>query len=137
MSDDLRDIQPDDLIAIPICNHSWGNTPHVGHEIFRVIKRTATQAQAVKVTSGGSVVRIRVADGKVLGSRIYSRAKRASPELVAEVEAQSDLRRRHFIACNKLHDLDSSSMRRLNTAQLEALADAWERVKAMTPEKAA
>lgn len=133
----LTHIKVGDLIAIPAYNRSFGSTPHVGHEIYRVIKRTATQAEAVKNELGGSGIRIRVADGKVIGED-YIRAVEATTELIAQHKTQADIRRRHIESECKLEDLVLALTRRkLTTDQLEALAASWDQIKAIGPKEAA
>lgn len=134
----LTHIQPGDLIAVPINNtNRWDRrTPKIEHEIYRVTKRTATQAEAVRI-HGSITIRIRVADGKVIGQD-YTRAIEATPELVARHKAQTEHRQRHIVAKRMLEDLERALTRsQLTTVQLEALAEAWEQVKAMGPKEAA
>lgn len=126
----LTHIKVGDLIAIPVSNRSFVNTPHVNHEIYRVIKRTATQAEIAKNDFRGSSIRIRVADGKVIGGRDYIRALEATPELIAQHKAQTEIRRRHIVSTRNLEDLRLALDRRtLTTAQIEALAAAWEHIQ--------
>lgn len=133
----LTHIQVDDVIAVPASHaNRWTRTPHIEHEIYRVTKRTATQAEAVRL-HGSLTIRVRVADGKVIG-RDYTRAIEATPELVARHCDQTDLWQRHLVAERKLEDLKRALNRsQLTTVQLEALAEAWEQIKAMDPKEAA
>ena len=133
----LTHIQVGYLVAVPTFHaNRWTRTPQIEHEIYRVTKRTETQAQAETLT-GRATIRIRVADGKVIGEN-YKRAIEATPELVARHEAQIEHRKRHLVAERKLEDLEQALLRRmLTTVQLEAIAEAWEQVKAMGPKEAA
>lgn len=133
----LEHIKVDDVIAVPASNIRWDRrTPPVEHEIYRVTKRTATQAEAVRL-HGSITIRIRVADGKVIGQD-YTRAIKATPELVARHEAQIEHRQRHLTAERALDDLEHAlAHRTLTTVQLEALAEVWEQVQTMGPKVAA
>lgn len=133
----LTHIQPGDLIAVPASNtNRWTRTPLIEHEIYRVIKRTATQAKAIRI-NGSMTICIRVADGKVIGQD-YTRAVEVTPELVARHCEQTDLRQRHLVAERALEDLEHPLIRRkLTIDQLEALAEAWEQIKDMGPKEAA
>lgn len=73
-----------------------------------------------------------MSDGKLLGEG-YVYAVRATPEMVAEHERQIDERKRWIDAKRRIDEIDcgAAAMRNLTTSQLEALADAWERIKAM------
>lgn len=133
----LTHIQVGDLIATRNMRNSFQNrTPQIEHTIYRVTKRTPTQAQA-QTLHGTTTIRIRVADGKVIG-KDYTWAIRADDEMLARHEAQIEHRQRHLAAERVLEDLEHALTRRkLTTVQLEALAEAWEQIKAMGPKEAA
>lgn len=135
---DLTHIQVGDTIATHnMRSRLSAYTPHIEHQIYRVTKRTATQAEAFEIESGSSAsIRVRVSDGKVIG-KDYTWAISADAEMVARHEAQVGFRQRYHEAARKLIDLEHALTRRkLTTVQLEALAEAWEQVKAMGPNAA-
>lgn len=134
---DLTHIQVGDTIATHNMRRSFaGTTPQVEHTIYRVTKRTPTQAEAAMLT-GSATIRVRVADGKVIGKE-YVWAISADDEMLARHEAQIEHRQRHLVAERMLIDLEHALTRRkLTTVQLEALVEAWEQVKAMGPKVAA
>ena len=125
-------IQPGDLIAASNTARNWRNAPSISHILYRVTKRTPTQAEAVNVHNERLTIRVRVSDGKILGQD-HRKVVFATPEIVAQHNAEVAARNRWGEAANRLRDLDGSSLIRLGLTveQMEVLADAWERVKAM------
>lgn len=136
METSLEDIRVEDLVAIT--NHFifHGGCPKVDFTLFKVISRTAKQAKIARVAAPDSELSIRLSDGKVLGES-YARVIRATPEMVAEHKEQLQQLQRWGKALNRLRKLDygNTNIRKLNTEQLEVLADAWEKVQAMAPSK--
>lgn len=127
-------IQPGDLIAASNTARNWGGyAPSISHILYRVTKRTPTQAEAVNVHNERLTIRVRVSDGKIIGEDYYRRAVVATPEIIAQHNAEVAARNRWGETANRLRDLNGSSLIRLGLTveQMEALADAWERVKAM------
>jgi len=128
----LVNIQPGDLVADNTSVRTWGNAPAIKHVLYRVTKRTPTQAEAVNVHNERLTIRVRVSDGKILGQD-HRKVVFATPEIVAQHNAEVAARNRWNETANRLRDLDGSSRIRLGLTveQMEVLADAWERVKAM------
>lgn len=137
---DLTNIKPGDLVAIPSRSQTtFGHkhAPEVDHVIYRVTRRTPKQAKVCKI-DGVYEIAIRVSDGYVIGENGYMVAQYATPEIVATHEAQIKLHLRYFAAKTKTEHLEKRlKLNLLTTAQLEALAEAWERIKAMGPKEAA
>ena len=129
----LTHIQPGDLIAASNTARNWGYAaPSISHILYRVTKRTPTQAEAVNVHNERLTIRVRVSDGKILGQD-YCKVVFATPEIIAQHNAEVAARNRWGETANRLRDLVGSSLIRLGLTveQMEVLADAWERVKAM------
>lgn len=125
----LTHIKPGDKLAIP-CRRALSHVPHVSHDIVPVHRITATQL--VGVWSNGSEVRVNRETGKILGG-IPGRAIEATPELLAQNEAEVSENHRWHIAAINTRDLIGKDLHqlKLTTAQLERLAAAWAEVKAM------
>lgn len=128
---DFTHLQPGDHIAVAVSGRVWpSHTPQITHRIYRVTKRTPTQAEAVNIHGDSHSIRVRASDGKVIGED-YVRATIATPELIEQHHQQVALRDRWYATNNRLDDLTEVNLRKLTLEQREALADAWERVKAM------
>ena len=133
MQNDLSHLKVGDTIAIPNTERNWrSNTPPITHRLYRVTKRTPTQAEAVNVHDEHRVVRVRVSDGKQIGKN-YSRAVAATPDIIAQHNTEVAALNRWNKARARLGDLEGTQLRRhdLTIEQMEVLADAWDRVKAM------
>ena len=126
----LARIQPGDLIAASNTARNWGYAPSISHILYRVTKRTPTQAEAVHVQNERLTIRFRVSDGKIIGQDYYRTVVFATPEIVAQHNAEVAARNRWAKARSRLEDLEDRHSR-LTVDQMEVLADAWERVKAM------
>ncbi len=128
----LTRIQPGDLIAASNTARNWGCAPSISHILYRVTKRTPTQAEAVNVHHERLTIRVRVSDGKIIGVD-YIKAVVATPEIIAQHNAQVEARNRWIKAKRRLEDLEGTRLAQLGLTveQMEVLADAWERVKAM------
>ena len=128
----LVNIQPGDLIAASNTARTWGKAPAIQHLLYRVTKRTPTQAEAVNVHNELFKIRVRVSDGKIIGEDYYRKAVVATPEIIAQHNAEVAARNRRIKAQRRLEDLDTRMAKLgLTVEQMEVLADAWERVKAM------
>lgn len=134
MSDhqNLSHLGPGDNLAIK--NHQrWmgheSNEPRVAYKLLTVTRTTATLIEA---ENSGRSLKIRKADGKLVGQD-YEYAIEATPELIAEHRQQVEVFNRHQSAAIQLADLYGKERHQLNltTEQSEALATAWESVKAM------
>lgn len=129
---DLTRLQPGDLIAIPNRNRDWTNKPTIRHHIYRISKRTTTQAEATNIHATHMSVKVRVSDGKLVGQN-YVYAIEATPDLMAQHNKEVAALKRHNAARDRLSDLGGKHLHqlKLSAEQMEVLADAWERVKAM------
>lgn len=124
---DLTNIQLGDKVALYIRGGAMSSYPRVTHKIYTVVKRTATQALA---DSSGTQIRFRVSDGKLQGEN-YKNVILATPDLIAQVEQEEADLQRWYATSRRLDDLTEKALRELTLVQREALADAWERIKAM------
>ena len=125
----LTHIKPGDTIATANRHHAFGvSVPRVKHHLWTVTKRTATQIVAEK---GSQELRVRASDGKVVGENwVY--AIEATPELIAKTKAEQALLNRYYDASHACDELFQPSHRlNLTVPQLEALAKAWAKIKAM------
>lgn len=135
---DLTAAQVGDILTIP-ARDAWAmkNQPVVSATLYQIVKLTATQAVLAKYkqeTSGLSEIRIRRADGGVIG-KSYTYATLATPEQIAKHEHEIAMVLRYGAARRRVDDLLDRPLHQLglNTEQLEALASAWETIKAMAP----
>lgn len=126
-------IQPGTVLAIPN-TPTVRHWPRVEHSLLTVSRVTATQA--IAVDGRGKEVRIRLKDLYLVGES-YTRAVIATDEMQVEHAAQTQELARFYAAVKKTNDLIDHPLHilKLNTAQLEALATAWESIKAMTTTK--
>lgn len=130
---DLTHLQPGDIIAIPDNERSWIDPPKIRHRLYRVTKRTPTQAQAANIhCPEGPTIRVHIGNGRLVGES-YTYAMQATPEVIAQHEQEVAARRRWSAVRSRLMDLQGKHLHqlKLNTEQMEVLAEAWERVKAM------
>ena len=135
MTTTLTHIQVGDLIAETNKERNWGDAPPITQHLYRVTKRTPTQAEAVNVHHKHLTIRVRVSDGKIIGTD-YSTAVFATPEIIAQHNAQVAALNRWREARSRLQDLEGRYLHqlRLTVEQMEVLAEAWERVKSMDQE---
>lgn len=127
----LTHIKPGDTIATANRHHAFGvNVPRVNHQLWLVTKRTATQIVA---ENDNQELRARASDGKVVGET-WAYAIEATPELIAKTENEQALLNRYYEASHACDELFQPSHRlNLTVPQLEALAKAWAKIKAMAP----
>ncbi len=124
----MQAIKVGDYLAIPCGNSSWGYAPKITHTIICVDRLTKTQA----VCSGN--VRIRLADMSIIGQGYCDCAVSATPEILEQGRKEVADRERYYAAKKRIELLEHRSViaiRKLRIEQLEALADAWEKVLAM------
>jgi hypothetical protein len=130
MAHDFSNIEIGGMLAI----RNRGGWTHSlpTHDIFTVVSKTATQIKALSNASEHISQRVRIKDGKVIGSD-YTYAIPATPELIEQHKDEMLLARRHRSARLALSDLEGKYLHqlRLTLDQKEALAEAWTRVKAM------
>lgn len=129
---DLSHIKPGDTLATGNRQRWIGhesNEPRVAYNLLPVTRTTATMIEA---ESSGRPIKIRKADGKLVGHD-YTYAIEATPELIAEHRQQVTMYNRYRSAAIQLADLYGKACHQLNltTEQSEALATAWDSVKAM------
>lgn len=126
----LTHLKPGDHLATD--NREYGSTPgrpRVSQTIWLIERETSTQLHAV---SGGRPITVRKSDGKVIGQN-YASAVEATQEMREKHRAQVTMLHRYRQANALVDDLLGKELHqlKLNTEQLEALADAWIKVKAM------
>lgn len=119
----LKDIKVGDLLAVPHANQRWDNAaPNIDYDFWRVERLTKTQAVCGRI-------RFRLTDGaKVGGGSFFDRVVIATPEMIEKHTEQVKMLNRYRSSKTRLQELD---IRKLRTEQLEALADAWEKILAM------
>jgi hypothetical protein len=129
---DLTHIQPGDKLAVFARAIGWANMPQVDREIATVLRVTKTQAVCTFDNRKDGEFRVRLNDGRQLGMSMPDFVP-ATPEILAEHEAQKAEVRRYRAAANQLDSLLTKSLSNLEltTAQLEKLAAAWIEVQAM------
>jgi len=129
---DLTHIKPGDKIAVFSSAIGWANLPKVSRDIATVLRVTKTQAVCTFDTRKDGEFRVRLHDGRQLGMCMPDFVQ-ATPEILAEHEAQKAEVRRYRAAANQLNSLIGKSLSNLEltTAQLEKLASAWIDVQAM------
>lgn len=124
----LKDIKVGDLLAVPNKNQGWGNIPKIYYDFCRVERITKTQAVCGKI-------RFRLSDGaEVGGGSYFYRAVMATQGMVEDHKAQVQARKRYLSARKRIEQLEDHAVveiRKLRTEQIEALADAWEKILAM------
>ena len=125
----LSHIQVGDVLATKNRNRYMSFVPAVNYKLWKVTKRTATQIVCEK---GAVELRVRASDGQIIGEK-YERAIEATPEIIATTNAEIDLEDRYLKAMRACDDLVNQPLHRLNlsTKKIEALAKAWEEIKAM------
>lgn len=103
--------------------------PQVSHDLYSVGRLTATQAIAV---GPRGEIRVRLKDLGVVGEP-YQRAAIATEEMQARHTAERAELKRFRAAYQQTDDLIGRPLHQLNlsTDQLEALAEAWVKIKAM------
>lgn len=103
--------------------------PQVSHDFYNVGRLTATQAIAV---GPRGEIRVRLKDLGVVGEP-YQRAAIATEEMQAQHTAEQAELKRFKAAYQQTDDLIDRPLHQLNlsTDQLEALAEAWVKIKAM------
>jgi hypothetical protein len=129
---DLTHIKPGDKIAAFSSSIGWANLPKVSHEIATVLRVTKTQAVCLFNSRKDGEFKVRLHDGRKVGTFMTDFVP-ATPEILAEHEAQKAEVRRYRAAANQLNSLIGKSLSNLEltTAQLEKLAAAWIEVQAM------
>lgn len=105
--------------------------PQVTHNLWQIQKKTTTQ-MTCQIVGGTREIKVRIADGKIIGQN-YRNAIEATPEIIAARNEQARERNRYIKAERDLDDLIGKGLHLLNlsTAQIEALAAAWVKIKAM------
>lgn len=123
----FTNIKEGDKVALPARHAGFGYDTKRSYEVLTVTKLTPTQFAA------GSL-RFRKADGRMVG-KAYVYAVEATPEIVAQAAADQELARRHTNARARLNSLEGRFLHnlKLTIEQIEALADAWDRIQAMKP----
>lgn len=124
------DIRPGTVLALSERN-PISHWPQVSHALYTVSRVTPTQAIAV---GERGEIRVRRSDLGVVGQS-YARAAIATDEIQAKHAAQKRELARFRAAYRQTDDLIDRPLHQLNlsTEQLEALAAAWVRIKAMKP----
>lgn len=126
----LTHLKPGDYLATD--NREYGSTPgrpRVSQTIWLIERETSTQLHAV---SSGRPITVRKSDGKVIGQN-YASAVEATMEMREKHRAQVATLLRYRQANALVNDLLGKELHqlKLTTEQLEALADAWLKIKAM------
>lgn len=105
--------------------------PQITNHIWQIQKKTATQ-MTCQIVGGTREIRVRIIDGKIIGQN-YRNAIEATPEIIAARNEQVRERNRYIKAESDLEDLIGKGLHllKLNTAQIEALAEAWTKIKEM------
>ena len=122
-------IQPGTVLALgersPISH--W---PKISYVLYTVSRVTATQAIAV---GPRGEIRVRLKDLGIVGEP-YARVAIVNEEMQAKHDAEVAEFKRYKAANALVDDLIGrpAHQLKLTTAQLEALADAWVKIKAMT-----
>lgn len=132
MKQDLTHLKPGERIAIPVHARWHSRGPQVSHEVYTVTRCTPTQLVATQEDRLSVEIRVHAATGRVVG-RDYTYVVHATPELLAQHAREKDMERRHRIALQRVDDLLDKVPHQLalTTEQLEALADAWTKIKEM------
>ena len=132
MQNDLSHLKAGGMIAIDNKDRNWGSAPYITRRLYRVTKRTPTQAEAVNGHHEHLTIRVLVSGGKVIGDK-WVCAIVATPEIIERHNAEVAARNRWNKARARLGDLVGTHLHQLNLSveQMEVLADAWGRVKAM------
>lgn len=130
MATDLTNIKVGDKLAIREGNN-WDRHP-VDHRILVVERLTATQVCCANALGGNGEWRFSRSNGRQIG-KDYTYAEIATPELLAKNQAQLDASRRNREAEADLNDLfgKHAHQLKLSLEQTEALARAWNEIKAM------
>lgn len=117
-----------DLLAVKYRNPSWGGDPQIEYNFLAVDRLTKTQAVC-------GDARFRLSDGARIGSDSYfKRAVPVTPQMIENRAAQVAELKRYRAAKTRIERLEDHAVveiRKLRTEQIEALADAWERILAM------
>ncbi len=123
-----QNIQPGTILAFPERN-PISHWPKISHVLYTVSRVTATQAIAVGLRGE---IRMRLKDLSVVGEP-YARVAIVDEEMQAKHDAEVTEYQRYRAANALVCDLIGRPMHqlKLTTAQLEALADAWVKIKAM------
>ena len=122
-------IRPGTVLALRERN-PISHWPRISHDLYSVGRLTATQAIAV---GPRGEIRVRLKDLGVVGEP-YQRAAIATEEIQARHTAEQAELKRFRAAYQQTDDLIGRPLHqlKLSTDQLEALADAWVKIKAMT-----
>lgn len=110
----------------------------VSRIIYRVTKITPTQVVAEDTHRHSREIRVRIKDGHIFGGGSFSYVEIATPEIIKQHNAEVAIVERYRAAVSVVDDLINQPLHRLKltTEQLEALAKAWQEVKAMAPKPA-
>lgn len=124
------DIRPGTVLAAAHRHYQSKHVPHITHDLYTVSRLTPTQAVAV---GEAGEIRVRLNNLRVVGTA-FARIAVATPEIRERNAAEKAELQRWNAACRLLADLVGKELHQLNlsTAQLEALAQAWQHVKAMS-----
>lgn len=129
---DLSNINVGDKIAINNTSRSF-HLPRVSKEIWTVVRKTGTQLVCTVPHQTGEK-RFRIKDGHMIGAESYLNfAEPATPEMIAQHEAQLDNLNRYRKAAEDLNSLIGKELHqlKLSTKQMEVLAAAWKLVREM------
>lgn len=124
-------IRPGAVLAVAERSHGISHWPKVTNNLYTVSRLTATQAIAV---GAHGEIRVHLKNLRVVGED-YTYAAIASDELQARHAAQVAEVARYSAANKLVDDLIGRHLHqlKLTTEQLETLAKAWVKIKAMAP----
>lgn len=128
MSVNLQHIQVGEELAVRYRN----SLSPVSHRLLIVDRLTALHVVCRDANGQAGEWRFLKATGKQVGED-FRYAEIATPELVASIKEQSLLGKRRREAMAVVNSINTQSINMLSVPQLEALAKAWQDIKAMDP----
>lgn len=117
-------------LAVKNRSSAWSPHPTVTHLVYEVKRATATQVVASNIHNPDDEIRVRIADGRIIGKTGLCGTDFAidiTPEIMAQHDDEVALRRRWIAALRRVSEVEVAINRHaLSIEQMEVIATAYE-----------